>query len=234
MPLSKESEEIAEIKYEIAFGQVKKKYAELTRQIELNYRTSSGRQREILKLLPPRLEETAKALLDCYFERYEADGLLPQQADLERLDKKIENIFCGGYGDYSGAIDLDTKCEVDRLEQQAQKHLKVRALELKLRKSSADTYEMNINNNYGPVMQGPNNVQNLSVRTTNGSIHIKWSQLKPEIGVQRISEIGDVEVTERDRQRAVEIGGDPWVELCDATGFGAIVRKYALGLFTPE
>jgi hypothetical protein len=234
MPLSKESEEIAEIKYELAVQQIKKRYSALTRRIEFNFRTNTGREREILKLLPPRLEETAKALLDSYFERFEADSLLLEQTDLERLDRKIENIFCGGHGDYPGAIDLDTKCEVDRLEKQAQKHLKVRTLELKLRKPSTATFEMNINNNYAPVIQGPHNAQNIAAGTTKGKTKIKWSQLIPKIGAQRLSEIGDIEVTESDIQRAAEIGGDPWVELCDATTFGAVVRKYALGRFTPE
>ena len=67
----------------------------------------------------------------------------------------------------------------------------------------------------------------------NGKLSIRWSQLSAEVETQRVSGVGDVEVTEEDIQRAKEIGGDPWVELHDATTLGSPVRKYVLGLFTP-
>jgi hypothetical protein len=234
MPLSRESEEIAEIKYDIAVQQIKKKYGELTRTIELTYRTATGREREILKLLPQRLEETAKALLDCYFERFEADGLIPEQTDLERLDRKIENIFCGGFGDYTGSLSLDITSEIDRLEQQAQKQLKVRTLELKLRKPKA-TYETNINQNFAPLQQGPNNTQNIGIQTANGKLQIRWSQM-PEItgpNTYRVLGVGDVIVSEGDINRYNEIGGDPWIDLHDTTDFSHSVKTYLIGLLTP-
>ncbi len=78
--------------------------------------------------------------------------------------------------------------------------------------------------------------QRIAVETQqlrNGRPLIRWNLLKPEIGTKRVADIGDVEVTESDVERAKQIGGNPQVELCDATTFGCIVRKYALGLFTP-
>lgn len=233
MPLSKESEEIAEIKYDLAVQRIKKKYAAQQQEIDNFFRTATGREPEVLKLLPLRLEETSNALLDCYFERFEADGVIPDQTDLERLDRRIENIFCGGHGDYLGAVNMDTKCEIDGLEREAQKKLKMRRLELKLRKPATATYEMNIDANYGPIQQGPGNTQNIGVQTRGGKPHIKWSQLKPVVGLQRVSEVGDIEVTEANIADAEEIGDDPWVELLEINTFGTKVKKYALGFFTP-
>jgi hypothetical protein len=63
MALSKESEEAPEIRYNLCVERIKKRYEELARRIDFMYRTSTGRDGEKLKLLPLRLEETAKALL---------------------------------------------------------------------------------------------------------------------------------------------------------------------------
>jgi pyrimidine deaminase RibD-like protein len=90
-------------------------------------------------LLPPRLEETADALLDCYFERFEADASLPEQTDLAKLDRRLEDIFCGGFGDYTGSLPIGVRQEIENLEKRAQKKLRVRAEEMKLQKREGNT-----------------------------------------------------------------------------------------------
>jgi hypothetical protein len=66
-------------------------------------------------------------------------------------------------------------------------------------------------------------------------VKVRWEQLgRPTTaGVHRVMGIGDVQVTEENIRDAEEIGGDPWVELCDSTGFGPAVRQYTIGHFTP-
>jgi hypothetical protein len=101
--------------------------------------------------------------------------------------------------------------------------------------TGGDSYTVNVENLQGGVQQGPGGTQNFNAtKFWIGKPHIQWSQLKPEIGVQRVSRVGDVEVTEENIRDAEIVGGNPWGELHDATTFGSPVRKYALGLFTPE
>lgn len=96
-------------------------------------------------------------------------------------------------------------------------------------------YTMHVQGNVAALQHGPNNTQNLTtgIQFRNGKLYIRWSQLKPEVGIQRVSEIGDVEVTELDIQQAKEIGGDPWGRIHEASTMGLSVERYALGQFTP-
>ena len=112
----------------------------------------------------------------------------------------------------------------------------------KNKNKSGDTYNLNVNNLHGSAQLGPDNVQNVNtsvadrysgIQYRHGKPHIRWSQLKPEVGMQRILEVGDVQVTERDLEDATEIGGDPWVQLHEISVFGLSVKRYALGHFTP-
>lgn len=156
MALSKESEELAEMKYELAVQRINKLYREKQGQIEFLTRTDFRRDQEVIKLLPARLEETADALIHCYFQRFEADELIPDQSDLERLDRKLERIFAGGFGDYTGSLPIGITQEIESLEKQAQKKLKVRAQEMKLRRPGLGlTFVTTIHgDNYGSVQQG--------------------------------------------------------------------------------
>lgn len=166
MPLSKESEELAEMKYELAVQRITKSYREKQRQIEFFTRTDFRRDQEIVKLLPQRLEETADALLDCYFGRFEADKVNPEQEDLEKLDRRLERIFGGGFGDYTGSLPIGITQEIEGLEKQAQKKLKVRAQEMKLgRAGPGPIFATTIHgDNYGNVQQGgEGNTQTLNV-----------------------------------------------------------------------
>jgi len=108
-------------------------------------------------LLPPRLEETADALLEFYLERFEADGLVPDQHDLERLDRRLENIFCGGFGDYTGSLPIGITQEIESREKRAQKKLRVMAQELKLGRqqgAGATLTTTTHGDNYGNIQQG--------------------------------------------------------------------------------
>ena len=166
MALSKESEELAEMKYDLAVQKINKSYLEKQRQIEFFSRTAFRRDQEAAKLLPPRLEETADALLNCYFERFVADDVIPDQSDLEKLDRRLEKIFGGGFGDYTGSLPIGITQEIEGLEKQAQKKLKVRAQEMKLgRPGLGATFATTIHgDNYGNVQQGgEGNSQTLNV-----------------------------------------------------------------------
>ena len=170
MALSKESEELAEMKYDLAVQKINKSYREKQRQIEFFTLTDFRRDQEVVKLLPPRLEETADALLDCYFERFVADDVIPDQSDLEKLDRRLERIFGGGFGDYTGSLPIGITQEIEGLEKQAQKKLKVGAQEMKLRRPVlGPTFATTIHgDNYGNVEQGGHGntqVSGISTRT---------------------------------------------------------------------
>jgi len=66
-------------------------------------------------------------------------------------------------------------------------------------------------------------------------IKIRWSQVgspkQPE--TYRVQGVGDVKVQDGDITRYNEIGGDPWIDLYDATELGHSVKTYLIGHFTP-
>jgi hypothetical protein len=108
---------------------------------------------------------------------------------------------------------------------------------------SINGYHLNVYGDVHALQQGPSNTQNIGsgipnhqsgIQYRDGRPHIRWSKLKPEAGLQRILEVGDVQVTDRDIEEAKGIGGDPWIELREITTFGVAVKRYALGHFTPS
>ena len=66
-------------------------------------------------------------------------------------------------------------------------------------------------------------------------IKIRWSQLgqPKEAGTYRVLGTGDVKVQAEDISRYNEIGGDPWIDLYDATELGHSVKTYLIGHMTP-
>lgn len=149
-----------------------------------------------------------QALLDSHFEAFELEGKAPDQADQGALDKKLENLFCGGFGDHKGSLGIGTHCEIQDIEKELREQMRLRAKRM--------AFEL----------KRGNGMEKLTVR---------WSQLPKitEPKVYRVPGIGDVEVKAEDIQTANSIGGDPWVELCECTTFGNNVREYTIGLFTP-
>ncbi len=132
MALSKESEELAEMKYDLAVQKINKSYREKQRQIEFFTLTNFRRDQEVVKLLPPRLEETADALLDCYFERFVADVVIPDQSDRRSRIEDLRESSAAGLVITRDHYRLASPEEIEGLEKQAQKKLKVRAQEMKL------------------------------------------------------------------------------------------------------
>jgi hypothetical protein len=68
------------------------------------------------------------------------------------------------------------------------------------------------------------------------TIKVKWSALgnPTEPGTYRVSGVGQVEVEQEDINDAAEVGGDPFVELLDATTFGSTMKTFAVGHFIPN
>ena len=221
------------MKYKARVHAIKSKFKALEHDARMRSPSDIDEARKLKKPLARRLEETGDALLDCYLDRYEADGIIPGD-DLSYLDKRIEVIFGNGHGDYTGALDLDTIQEIKEAEQRVLDNMKIRAKEMELGvPPKHSTYHVNIGTLHGGAQVGPNNVQHIDIQTWNNRSHIRWSQLSPKVGIQRVSLVGDIEVTEENIESANEVGGDPWVELHDTTTFGSAVRQYALGLFIP-
>jgi hypothetical protein len=196
-----------------------------------------------------------KMIIESYVAGYRMDGILIDEEDREEIvilikemvERRTHDIINRkGNPDFLHPtngnrfpnIDYQLTQELKRVLAEGIMELDVARTELVIeqkKKTLPATYNLTIENAHGPVQQGPGNVQNFSgTHIWNGKPHVRWSQLKPEARVQRVSRVGDVEVTEENIRAAQEIGGDPWVEVHDATTFGSPVRKYTLGLFTPE
>jgi len=197
-----------------------------------------------------------KMIIECYLEGYRMDGILIDEEDREEIitliremiERRIHDIinrkgnsdFLHPYtGERFPNLDSEITMRLKRVIGEGTMELDVARTELMIelskRSNQSTSYNVTIQNLHGGVQQGPNNSQNFGgIPIGNGKPHIRWSQLKPEAGVQRVSLIGEVEVTEENIRDAKIVGGDPWVELYDATTFGSPLRKYVIGLFIPE
>lgn len=204
MSLSKELQDFAERSYELKAKQITDNFRKQESEARFY---STGENARLQKLLPLKLRAKADALIDCYFEAFQLEGTVPEQRDLVALDKKLENIFCNGHGDYTGSVGVGIVCEVKAIEREVCEQMRLRAERIKIQQRGR---AMNV-------------------------IKIRWSQLggPKEAGKIRVLGVGDVEVSNENIARAEELGGDPWVDLYDATQFGHEVKTYLMGHLTP-
>ena len=205
-----------------------------------------------------RTRRAYKMIIDAHMEGYRMDGTLIDDEDRHEIIMEIKALVDRRFHDITTRegnpdfrhplthakipnMDAYLKSQFDRLVGEALLELDVARTDLVIERrkhpeGSGSSYALHVHGDViGGAQVGPNNTQNITgIHSINEKPKIRWSQLKPVVGVQRVSGVGDIEVTEQNIKEAGEIGGDPWVDICDATAFGAVVRKYALGLFTPE
>ena len=196
-----------------------------------------------------------KMIFAGYLEAYRMDRTLIDDEDRHEIIMEIKALVDRRFHDittregnpdfrhpvtHSKIPNMDSylKGQMDRLVGEALLELDVARTDLVLeqKKKPENSYHLTVHGDLiGGAQVGPNNVQNISgVQYRQARPHIRWSQLEPVVGTQRVAEVGDVQVTQEDITRAQEIGSDPWVELHECTTFGCGVRQYALGLFTPS
>jgi hypothetical protein len=239
MKIDQKSERMAETNYRDALDRISREY-EATRYTFRIFQTNNRQNIETAKLFLATLPLVAEALIDSYLEAFTLEGKVPDPDDASRLDYRLETLFAGNWGLETGTLDLSTiELKIRELEERACEKLgaRIHKMNLEVAKPSApSSYNLHVHGDViGGAQVGPNNIQNITgIHVRRGKPHIRWSQLRPEVGDQRVSEIGDVQVTEGDIACAQEIGGNPWIELHEVNTFGTVVRKYALGLFTPE
>jgi hypothetical protein len=228
------------------------------RRVKALATNENPRFNELVDYHVERTRRSYKMIIDGYMEAYRMDGTLIDDEDRHEIIMEIKALVDRRFHDITTRegnpdfrhplthakipnMDAYLKSQFDRLVGEALLELDVARTDLIIEKrkqpeASGSSYALHVQGDViGGAQVGPNNTQNITdIHSINGKPKIRWSQLKPVVGVQRVSGVGDVEVTEQNIKEAGEIGGDPWVDICDATAFGAVVRKYALGLFTPE
>jgi hypothetical protein len=226
------------------------------RRIKALATTENPRFNELVDYHVERTRRTYKMIIDAYMEGYRMDGTLIDDEDRHEIIMEIKALVDRRFHDITTRegrpdfrhplthakipnMDAYLKGQFDRLVGEALLELDVARTDLLIerrKQPEASSYALHVHGDViGGAQVGPNNTQNITgIHSINKKPKIRWSQLKPVVGVQRVSGVGDVEVTEQNIKEAKEIGGDPWVDICDASTFGAVVRKYALGLFTPE
>jgi len=217
--------------------------------------TSNPRFKELMEFYMEKTRRAYKMIIEAYIEGYRFDGTLMDKDDMMEIGHEIKAMVKRIHHDVTTRmgdpdfrhpvtkekipnIDMELKMELERLVGEAVLELDVARTDLmieqKKKPSEGSSYNLHVHGDVGAAQVGPHNTQNIQgIHHRNGKEEIRWSQLKPEPGLQRVLEVGDVEVTEDDVRHAKEIGGNPWVELCDVSTFGCIVKKYSLGRFTP-
>lgn len=230
---------MAEAEFRDALDFIRRDY-EVKRYPLRFFQTDHREKLERATLFLNTLPSVGDALIDCYLNAFVLEGKIPDQDDATWLDHRLEILFAGNWKLDTGKVDLNTiENEIRELEGKACQKLGAKIHKMKLEAAKPippqhGNYNLSVGTINGPVQVGPGNTQNFTgVRYKSGKPHIRWSQLQPTGGLQRISEVGDVEVTEENIADAIEIGGDPWVELLEINTFGTKVKKYALGFFTP-
>ena len=228
------------------------------RRVKALATNENPRFNEMVEYHVERTRRAYKMIIDAYMEGYRMDGALIDDDDRHEIIMEIKALVDRRFHDITTRegnpdfrhplthakipnMDAYLKSQFDRLVGEALLELDVARTDLMIERrkqpeAPGASYNLHVHGDViGGAQVGPNNTQNISViHFRSGKPHIRWSQLRPEVGDQRVSEIGDVQVTEEDITRANEIGGNPWVELHVVNTFGTFVRKYALGLFTPE
>src|SRR5438552_12014249 len=208
MKLSARLKEFAERNYQLKAKQVEDEHRKRESEIPAHSLTPNGDSLRVSKLLPLKLRAKGQAVIDCYLEAFELEGKAPERDDQVDIDKKLENIFRGGFGDHTGSLGIGTFHEIQGIEKELCEEMRLRAERMALQYQRGTGME---------------------------KLKIRWSQLpkitKPKI--YRVPGIGDVDVTAEAIENAKTIGGDPWIELHDTTTFGHSVRQYTIGLFTP-
>jgi hypothetical protein len=208
MKLSARLQEFAERNYQLKARQIEEEHRKRESEIPAHNLTPNGKSLRVVRLLPLKLRAKGQAVIDCYLEAFELEGNAHGRDDQGELDKKLENIFCGGYGDYKGSLGIGVHHEIIGIEKELCEQMRLRAARMALQTGRG---------------------------TNMDRLKIRWSQL-PKItgpGTYRVPGVGDVDVTSEAIVNAATIGGDPWIELHDTTTFGNSVHQYTIGLFIP-
>ena len=181
MKLNKRAQEFAERNCQLRIKQVNDDFR--TRESEARFYslTNNSENSKLLKLLPQKLKTKGQTIIDCYFEAFQLDGQIPDRDDQAELDKKLENIFCNGHGDYTGSLPIGVVIEIQALEKDMCEQMRVRAERMALERE-----------------------------VTIEKLKIRWSQLpKPTVpDTYRVPGIGDIAVSADDIKNVAEIGGD--------------------------
>src|ERR1700682_4492519 len=96
--------------------------------------TDKGENDRLQKLVAPKARAKGQAIIDSYFEVFELQGKAPDRDDQMELDKKLENIFRGGFGDYTGSLGIGIRCEVQDIEKELCEQMRLRAERMALQK----------------------------------------------------------------------------------------------------
>lgn len=158
--------------------------------------------------------EKVDARFQTYKEAFVREKKIPTESDLSEMSWAFDEIISGVASMLPGELEARVKRAGHAIIQNARRDIHIFSQEMKL-------------TDLKPIGE---------VRVVNSKDQrVRWSQLHnpTSAGVFRIHGLGDVEISQEDISAAQEIGGDPWVELCDTTTFGSKIRKFSLGLFTP-
>lgn len=218
--------------------------------------TSNPRFKELMEFHIEKTRRAYKMIINAYLEGYRVDGTPMEKEDMMEIAQEIKEMVERIHHDITNRmgdpdfrhpvtnekipnIDMELKMELNRLVGEAALEVDVARTDLmieqKKKPTEGSSYNLHVHGDLiGGAQVGPHNTQSISgIHYRNGKEQMRWSQLKPEVGFQRVLEVGDVEVTDIDIKHAEEIGGNPWVELCDASTLGSKIKKYSLGRFTP-
>jgi len=169
MNISQESERMAQTNCQLAWEGMRTEYDRKRYILDLVWRNDSTLNKEIGKLVLETLTRMGDALTDCFLEAFALEGKVLIQDDLQAINRKLEIFFAGNYGLQVGTLDLGTlQGAIDNLDERACARLQALAHKMKLQaaKPQQATYELNINQNYGPFQQGPDNTQDFKTDET--------------------------------------------------------------------
>jgi hypothetical protein len=169
MNISQESERMAQTNCQLAWEGVRTEYERKRYILGLVWRNDGTLNKETGKLVLDTLTRMGDTLTDCFLEAFALEGKVLDRDDLQALNRRLENFFAGNYGLQVGTLDPGTlKDQIDDLDHRACARLQALAHKMKLQaaKPQKATYELNINQNYGPLQQGPDNTQDFKTDET--------------------------------------------------------------------
>src|SRR5205807_8092868 len=120
--------------YQLKAKQIDDEHRKREQGIPAHTLTSTGESLRVAKLLASKLRAKGQTLLDCYFEAFELEGKAPERDDQIELDRKLENIFRGGFGDYTGSLPIGIGYEVQDIEKELCEQMRLRAERMALQK----------------------------------------------------------------------------------------------------
>src|SRR3989442_7857500 len=132
MKLSAELQEFAERNYQLKAKQIDDEHRKREQGIPAHTLTSTGESLRVAKPLASKLRAKGQTLPDCYFEAFGLEGKAPERDDQIELDRKLENIFRGGFGDHTGSLGIGTLCETQGIEKELCEQMRLRAQRMAL------------------------------------------------------------------------------------------------------